>query len=448
LFFKGGRSDLELTSDYEYKFINLILKNKVNLPINIYITKDFFSVGELGIIFEEATSLSKQYGIYPDWKILKSKFLDRVDTIEDKEMWLKIFRRISNPVSEFEEKYINDRILLWIRIQAIRNSIYNAGQLLSGRIEDLTNEDIDELENHFYNSFRIAMIRSEDYDYFEDIKQRMVRRLKNPIRAIRTLITELDQCLLLNGLARGELGFVLAHPNVGKTFFLVHVAKAGILQNLKVWFITLEMPYDVIAMRMDSAFTGVKINELISEQGLFSKKIDRFSKVYNGNLIISSYPTGFSVKNMDEIIRSLKSKGFSPDLIVIDSADLMMSMSSRGFSDAYSIHREQGDIYQELKGFGQKYNSAVWTAAWTKSGTEDKEILTMGDCGASRLKPAIADVMISLNQTKDEEKESKIRIYLGKNRNERAGIQIPIYTNFVKGQFYRKLSRRIRNEFG
>ena len=94
------------------------------------------------------------------------------------------------------------------------------------------------------------------------------------------------------------------------------------------------------------------------------QKILDVVKDVEGTLIIKEYPTkSASTETIKNHIERLKKRGIEPDMIIVDYADLLRSISA---------HREKRmeleSIYEGLRGIAQEFDCAVWTASQTNRG--------------------------------------------------------------------------------
>ncbi|MHA2265522.1 MAG: DnaB-like helicase C-terminal domain-containing protein, partial [Candidatus Thorarchaeota archaeon] len=267
--------------------------------------------------------------------------------------------------------------------------------------------------------------------YFEDVASRVAASERNG-RAVRTLIHDLDQVLRNHGLGRREIGIVLAISSVGKTMFLCHLSKAAVLQRLKVLYLALDDPLDLITERLDGSFTGINLSELSESRSDVITKISELGKVYSESLLIKEAMPGTTIDEIEGYIDKVIGSGFSPDLIMVDYLNLIGGDASLG------RWKEVGEIVNDLKRLSKKYNIALWTAAQANRSALGKELTTMAEIAESFEAIMGANIVISLNRTPEEKKRQAMRLFLAKNKSSVSEVIVPITTNFAKGTFYRK----------
>jgi replicative DNA helicase len=114
--------------------------------------------------------------------------------------------------------------------------------------------------------------------------------------------------------------------------------------------------------------------------------------------------------------------------LIIDYADLMAI-------DPKNLRIDTGRLCKELRGLAVEYNLALITASQANRVGDGVKILTRNHLAEDYSKVAIADNLITLNQTKEEYQMGLMRLYVDKGRNDRHGDQILLAQNYDMGQF-------------
>lgn len=299
-----------------------------------------------------------------------------------------------------------------------------------------------EAERRLMEAFRININSDkEELDYFENLDS----RVNSNVLLCRTLVDALDR--VRGGFRREELVVFLAATNVGKTWALVHCTKAGIFQGVNVLFYSLEMGTQEIATRIDMTLTGMGTKDAvislphtgekyrifnIYENDDHRKEVLRKIAGFAGHLIIKGFPYGgLTVGKIREDINILEStKHFIPDLIIIDYADLMRS------ERRYDQYRhELASIYKGLREIAMEYNCTIVTASQSNRASIGAHLVTLKHFAEDIQKANIADLVLSLCQTEEEEMQNVMRLFCCKNRHGIKGFQILNHYDYNIGQF-------------
>ena len=271
--------------------------------------------------------------------------------------------------------------------------------------------------NIIREALTVGTTPSIGHEFIEDIEARFVRIVRN---ACPTGINELDDRRILNGgLARGEIGVVVANTGVGKSHFLVQVGATALMQERNVLHYTFELSEISTGLRYDSHISDIPIDELIERK---NEVIETYKKLALGRLIIKEYPTGSaSVVTIRNHIEKLLLKDFRPDLIIIDYADIMRSTRSYD-----SLRHELKLIYEELRNLAMELRIPVWTASQANRSSAQNDIVGLENMSEAYGKAMVADVVISLSRKSHEKADGAGRLFVAKNRAGRDGLVFPI----------------------
>lgn len=270
--------------------------------------------------------------------------------------------------------------------------------------------------------------------YFSSLSDRIRRRYEQE-DVLKTLIPELDNLLAGGGFGRGELNVFLAAPSVGKSFALLHMAKSALFQKRKVLFYSYEMREQKISARLDAAFSGILIRDLRENAPIVARQVGKYKKMFGDALCIMELPANrVKISQFYRDIDHLQHMNFFPDVIITDYINLIMPEYATG-----ERHKDLGQVYVDLRGFGQELNAWNITAAQGNRGSTKVEFLTITDLAESFEGSMHADVIISLNQTMEERSRQELRLFLAKNRSEMDKEIIRIHTNYAYGEFCRRV---------
>lgn len=275
--------------------------------------------------------------------------------------------------------------------------------------------------------------------------------------AFPTGIRELD--MYEQGPARGQLCLLIAPYGKGKSWWLQHLAKIGILHGLRVAYITLEMSERLVAQRMiQSLFAVGKRDETITRYALQQDELGRlisFDRVEIKNrpylrdpgirpklekklellrrrppMVVKGFPTGsLSVRQLEGYFDGLESSmGFIPDLVLIDYADLMDV-------DMKNMRVSLGNVYKGIRGLAQKRNCAVASCSQSNKDGWDAKTIKGKHVAEDASKMGTIDVGITYNQTEAEHKLGLARLYVDKGRGDVDRYSVLISQAYGIGQF-------------
>jgi len=420
--------------DFSTEFQRLIVllsikKEKWLAGFRPYVDWSFFEDPSHQLLVREATEFFDQHGIAPDPRVLEELVRTQYAGDIRKTALTELKRLSAVEPSESAESFISDRIVRFASTQNFRKALIEAAsELESGNLDSVV-KSLD-----VALSFASAKPTDEGMLYFDDsqIDARTAHDIQEDAASkIATLFPTMDN-MLRGGSAKKELHTFMAPPYRGKSMGLINIGAHALFAGANVVHITVEMSKEKSAMRYDMKLSGMSYEEISEHPQKFAKKMKQFRSLYKGNLIIKEYPArSVTPHEIEAYIKMLmRRKLIIPDLVVIDYADELKRPKMD--NQAYAL----GDVYSALRAMATRLDVAVWTATQTTRQGFNKTRLDMDDVADSWEKAKISDVIIAMSQTEEEEKESVMRWYFIKNRNnDRYTKPIPMKTLFKVSTF-------------
>jgi len=271
----------------------------------------------------------------------------------------------------------------------------------------------------------------EDYKKRKDVLEDM-KLHPEKYKGMPTGIDELDE--LTGGLWKGELAFVFGRTGVGKSFFLLETALTAYRNCCRILTISIEMNSAAIHRRFDSRtshipYTRFKRAELADHEYVqWEHMMGNFEKKYHSKgarLWITHIPFGCTVGSIRGEIEFYRSQGTPIDLLVVDYGDLINP--TRAF---FSEQAELTSIFKDLKGMAQLYNIPVWTASQSKAGTYRSAKLDVEDVGYAAGKAHVADLVVGISCTDEDQLAGKMSLHVVKFRDGVANTPITLHPKF------------------
>lgn len=309
--------------------------------------------------------------------------------------------------------FVAERIIDWLQTQEFKQAVLDSLVLIQ-------KGEFRAIKTRMEEALQVgAKILDQGIPYFAASLSRL---RKDTSEHITSGLNGLDRCTS-GGLAGGELGVILAPPNRGKSLFLINLVTAAIAGGYRAVHYTLELSALKVARRYDANFLKVPYNDVPQHLRRLSKFLRVVRQMVGDNLIIKEFPTkACTVDDIKVHLEQLAMFGFYPDLIVVDYADIMLSLGTN-----YKEKRhEQGAIYEQLRRLGCEWNLPVWTASQANRASLSKKTITIEDIAESFEKAAISDLIVALCETGEEKKEGKMRLFIAKSRDNISQVTIPV----------------------
>jgi replicative DNA helicase len=246
---------------------------------------------------------------------------------------------------------------------------------------------------------------------------------------------------------RGQLTCFLAPSGVGKSHIARWIGKnACQIDGLNVLHIQLEGSEDEVVDAYAASL--VSCNSFKYETGTLRdsevEQMEEMLKEISGNLHVKSYPKfGAHVSTIDvnTAIQDYKKRfGLSPDVVIIDSMDLLTDSSGQHYTEK-GERLKRIKVANDLKDLASDEN--VWMVVTYQSTIENQEwlndeknVLTTYNTSEAKGLCRPLTHLITLNQSSREEKENTMRLHVAKSRFFKKGEPFKIATDYEHERFY------------
>jgi replicative DNA helicase len=302
--------------------------------------------------------------------------------------------------------YYQSKAVEFARTQAFSDALRKSLELLEeGQLDEITKTVID--ASKVGESFNDEKV----YDYFKNLKDRAIYysnlgKKKILTNRIATGFTPIDE-RIQGGLGMGETGVIVGLPKHGKTTTLINFATNALIQGKKTLYVTLELRKSVISSKFDTKLFGNTIEVIKRKPKSFLEAMKKLQEKVFGKLHIVEYPTkSLTLFKLYSIIEKL-----NPEVVFIDYATLLKSTIK---SDEKRFVLT--DIHEGLRHIAGELHVPIWTAHQANRPGFNSRILGMEHISEDINISAICDVAISINQSIEEKRRGKCRLYIMGNR--------------------------------
>jgi replicative DNA helicase len=201
----------------------------------------------------------------------------------------------------------------------------------------------------------------------------------------------------------------------------MHAMKLG----KRVAHYTLELSETYTGLRYDSVLTGIEPNKINENKGIIQSAMSDIE----GQLVIKFYPArSITTNTIMAHIQRLQNLGTSPDLILIDYADLMRSSAK-----ADAKHEELQYIHEEIRGMLGELRLPGWTVSQSQRSSTQDEVIEADKIAGSYGKIMTDDAVFSVSRKLSDKVANTARIHCMKNRFGPDGLTFPALMDLGKG---------------
>jgi replicative DNA helicase len=365
-------------------------------------------------ILEVILSHFRQYKTSPTLDVFKVKVTEISDGVL-KTAILEQLKEVYRYMESDDLTFVKNEILTFCKNQEIKRAINESVQLLSRGNYDEIKSTIDR-----------AMKAGADTDIGLDYKKDVLTRYSVAARNTITTGWDVVDDLMDGGLAKGELGVVMAPAGIGKSWLLINIGANALKAGKTVIHYTFELNQDYVGQRYDSVLTGIAAQDLKHHQSEIERKMHSLT----GELIIRYFPTkSTGVMGLKAHLEKSIAIGQKPDLVVVDYADLLKINTKK------DKHEALEELYEDLRGLAGEYQIPVWTASQAGRSSLEDDIIEADKIASSYGKVMVADFLMSLSRKVEDKLSGTGRGHVIKNRFGPDGITLPSKINTSTGQF-------------
>lgn len=201
------------------------------------------------------------------------------------------------------------------------------------------------------------------------------------------------------GIAKKEIGLLMAGTGIGKSIFLTYLANEFMMNGYNILHIVFEGQKSSYLKKHrvkmgDPTLTQLKNNPLTKHLKVVQMKSN-----------------DTTVNDIESLLLNQIDNDFTPDVLVVDYLDCLVA-------DGLFKENWQSDIVviNELEQLCQKYNVALWSAVQANRSGLNKP-LELNNVAGSKLKLDKATMVISLNRDEHQQEHNRASLQILKNRN-------------------------------
>ena len=363
----------------------------------------------------EIKSYFYEYKVLPTLDSLKVKINEITNEIL-KQSIIDELREVMKHIEAKDLDFIQNETLQFCKNQALKGAIVQSVDLLQqGRYDDI--------KRIIDNAMRAGTRRDVGLNYVKELDSILDDVSRDCTSTGGSAVDELTD----GGLAAGELGIVVAPSGIGKSWVLQALGANALRAGKNVVHYTLELNQAYVGLRYAAIFSGIETSQIAPNRDKVKKMITDQCK---GELLIKYYPSkSASVQTIYTHLKTIELLGHSPDLILVDYADLLTDTSGTG-----ELRHQLGNIYEELRGLSGEFGIPLWTASQSNRSSLEEQVIGAEKIAESYNKVMTADFVMSLSRKIEDKVANTGRVHIIKNRFGPDGLTFPTTMNCAIGQ--------------
>jgi len=301
-------------------------------------------------------------------------------------------------------EFIQEKAMKFCKQQELQKAISKAQKV----IDQGEFENYDSLEELFRNALQVGQNDTNILDVFHNLDDVLDDDYRHPIPMG---IPGIDR-LLKGGLAKGEIGVILAPTGVGKSTILTKISNHAFNLGYNVLQIFFEDNPKIIQRKHFTLWTQIHPDELSDKKEIVMDKINHIKENMDNKLILKKLPsdtlTMLQIKNQ---IRKMIADGIRIDMIVLDYIDCIVPNKNLG--DEW---KSEGSVMRAFEAMCHELNLVGWTATQGNRSSISSDVVTTDQMGGSIKKAQVGHVIITVAKSLPQKEMKLATIAITKSR--------------------------------
>jgi len=275
-------------------------------------------------------------------------------------------------------------------------------------------ESYDHLEEMVREALQVGEVDTGTSDVFSNLDVVLDDDYRHPIPMG---VPGIDN-LMKGGLAKGEIGVILAPTGVGKTTFLTKISNHAFNLGYNVLQIFFEDNPKIIQRKHFTLWTGIAPDNLSNHKDEVMAKVRDIKENTKNSLTLKKLPSDTMTMNqIKNQVRKMMAEGTKIDMIVVDYIDCITPDKNLG--DEW---KSEGSVMRAFEAMCHELDIVGWTATQGNRSSISSEVVTTDQMGGSIKKAQVGHVIISVAKSLQQKEMNLATIAITKSRIGKDGI--------------------------
>ena len=393
-----------LGNNFQIQLLNQIILDKdFSHSIIDVIENNYFENKYFKIIIQMIKEYYKKYDHTPSFDTLEQVAKSELQQETAVKVVLDTVKKIkSAPIDGVD--FVQEKALKFCKQQELQKVMKKAQKIIDGG----EFENYDTLEELVREALLVGSKDTSMLDVFSNLDQVLDDDYRHPIPMG---IPGIDR-LLKGGLAKGEIGVILAPTGVGKSTILTKISNHAFNLGFNVLQVFFEDNPKVIQRKHFTLWTKIHPDELSEKKDEVMQKVKDIKEKMPNELILKKLPS--DTKTMLQIkneIRKMIADGIKIDMVVVDYIDCIVPDKNLG--DEW---KSEGSVMRGFEAMCHELNLVGWTATQGNRASISSEVVTTDQMGGSIKKAQVGHVIISVAKTLQQKEMKLATIAITKSR--------------------------------
>ena len=393
-----------LGSSFQLQLLNqIIIDKEFGRSIIQVIDTNYFENKYFKLIVQMIKEYFGKYDSIPSFETLEQISKSELQ----QELALKILLDTIKKVREITIEgslFVQEKAMKFCKQQELQKAISKAQKVIDGG----EFENYDHLEELVREALQVGAREDGMLDVFSNLDDVLNDDYRHPIPMG---IPGIDR-LLKGGLARGEIGVILAPTGTGKSTWLTKIANHAFNLGFNVLQIFFEDNPKIIQRKHITLWTKIHPDEISNKKDEALNKVKEIQEKMTNRLILEKLPSDtMTISQIKNIIRKKIADGINIDMVLIDYIDCVVPEKNLG--DEW---KSEGSVIRGFEALCHEMNLVGWTATQGNRSSISSEVVTTDQMGGSIKKAQVGHVIISVAKTLQQKEMKLATIAITKSR--------------------------------
>ena len=393
-----------LGNNFQIQLLNqIILDKEFSHSIIDVIENNYFENKYFKIIIQMVKEYYTKYEHTPSFDTLEQVAKSELQQETAVKVVLDTIKKIKDaPIDGVD--FVQEKALKFCKQQELQKVMKKAQKIIDGG----EFENYDTLEELVREALLVGSKDTTTMDVFSNLDQVLDEDYRHPIPMG---IPGIDR-LLKGGLAKGEIGVILAPTGVGKSTILTKISNHAFNLGFNVLQVFFEDNPKVIQRKHFTLWTKIHPDELSEKKEEVMNKVKEIKEKMPNTLDLKKLPS--DTKTMTQIkneIRKMIADGIKIDMIVLDYIDCIVPDKNLG--DEW---KSEGSVMRGFESMCHELNLVGWTATQGNRASISSQVVTTDQMGGSIKKAQVGHVIITVAKTLQQKEMKLATIAITKSR--------------------------------
>jgi len=399
-----------LGNTFQLQLINQIIEDKdFASSIMDVIESSYFDNKYFKIILQMIKEYHTKYESCPNFDTLEQIVKSEITQELVSKIVLDTLKQIKD--APFEGTvFVQEKALKFCKQQELQKAMDKAQKIIT----EGDFESYDKVEGLVREALQVGEIEKNVTDIFMGLDTVLDEDYRHPIPMG---ITGIDR-LLKGGLAKGEIGVILAPTGVGKTTILTKIANTAFNMGYNVLQIFFEDNPKIVQRKHFTIWTGIEPDNLALHKDEVMEKITEIQETMKNKLVLKKLASDtITMSQIKNQVRKMIADGNKIDLVLLDYIDCVLPESS-----AKDEWKAEGSVMRGFEAMCHELNLVGWTATQGNRSSISSEVVTTDQMGGSIKKAQVGHVIITVAKTLQQKEMNLATIAITKSRLGKDGV--------------------------